>query len=806
LIYARLAVEGISCEIVDNVPEKTGANRKPAPFLTPANVTNLKTKYLFTPYFILVFALATFQTALTLEKDRTGTIRGSVTDSETKTLLPGTNVVIVGTPMGSATDAEGKFIVQKVPVGNYTLEFRIIGYEPLRKTDIIVKSERSTIVQAELKMTLIETQGVEVTGGYFSQSEEQPTSLVNFSSEEIRRAPGSAGDISRILMGLPSLAKVNDQSNSLFVRGGSPVENAFFIDNIEIPNINHFPSQGSSGGPIGLLNVDLIENVNFYTGGFSSIYGDKLSSVMDVTFREGNRDEVDVQAELSFAGIGAVAEGPLLDKKGSWLLSARRSYVDLLLDAVGANSVAVQYGDYQGKFVYDLDPTNTMTMMFVSGYDHSEADKHNGEVIYGSNNVWENTLGMNWRSLWGKDGYSNASVALTSTQFHDDFYETGTDIYFMKNRSIERTLTLRNVNYYRLSESQRLESGFEAKYLFNVYDNYLAATSDALGTTVSALSVNKNVGANKFGAFASFIWSPFNALTTTMGLRFDYFSYNQKSHVSPRLSLSFKIDERASVNGSTGIFYQSLPLTILSQNGANKNLREPVAYHYVLGITRLLTENTKLTIEVYDKEYDNFPLDRLSPPLFILDESVYRYGFFSNHGQLTDNGKAFARGIEFMIQKKLAEEVYGLLSGSYFNARYRGYDSVWRDRVFDNRFMVSIEGGYKPNDEWEFSLRWIYAGGPPYTPFDEASSKLQNAGVFELARINDARQADYHSLNIRFDKRFHFEHSNFILYFSIWNLYDRKNVASYYWNKNKNEQDTLYQWGMLPVLGLEYDF
>ena len=427
----------------------------------------------------MLFVLATFQTAVTQEEDRTGTIKGSVTDYETKTLLPGTNVLIVGTPMGAAADAEGKFTIQKVPVGNYTLGFRIIGYAPLRKTDIIVKSERSTIVQAELKMTLVETQGVEVTGGYFSQSEEQPTSLVNFSYEEIRRAPGSGGDISRILMGLPSLAKVNDQSNSLIVRGGSPVENGFFVDNIEVPNINHFPAQGSSGGPIGLLNVDFIQDVNFYTGGFSSMYGDKLSSILDVTFREGNREEIDVQAELSFAGVGAVAEGPLLSKNGSWLISARRSYVDLLLNAVGAKGVAVRYGDYQGKFVYDLNPDNTMTLLAISGYDHSDADKDHGEIIYGSNNVWENTVGLNWRSLWGKGGYSNTSLAYTSTEYRDDFYETGTDMYFIRNRSLERTVSLRNVNYARLNEAQRVEFGVAAKHPYNSYDNFLAATSDA---------------------------------------------------------------------------------------------------------------------------------------------------------------------------------------------------------------------------------------------------------------------------------------------------------------------------------------
>ena len=800
-----LAIEGIFWQI-DSVEANRDCVLQTYRILDFFSHTTVKTKNIFKLGLILLLVHAVGHSAATQEDSRTGAIKGSVNDLETKILLPGTNVLIVGTQLGTATDAEGKFSIPKVPVGNYTLEFRIIGYEHLRKTDVIVKSERSTIVQAELKMTTVETQGVEITGGYFPQSEEQPTSLVNFSYEEIRRAPGSAGDISRILMGLPSLAKVNDQSNSLIVRGGSPLENGFFVDNIEIPNINHFPAQGSSGGPIGLLNVDFINNVSFYTGGFSSKYGDRLSSILDISFREGNREEIDAQAELSFAGIGAVAEGPLFSKNGSWLISARRSYVDLLLHAVGAEGVAVRYGDYQGKFMYDLNANNSIELLAISGYDHSDTDKDQGEIIYGSNNVWENTVGINWKSLWGKGGYSNTSLGYTTTEYRDDFYETGSDIYLIRNRSIERAVSLRSVNFVRLSEAQRIEFGVEVKHPFHSYNNFLAATTDALGGNVPSLSINKNVSANSIGAFVSFIWNPINELTTTTGLRFDYNSYNKNSHISPRISLLYKIDELTSITGASGIFYQALPLNILAQNVENRKLRDPIAYHYVLGVNRLLTENTQLTLEFYDKEYDNFPLDPSSPSLFIIDEQMYRYGSFLNHSTLVDNGRADARGIELMIQKKLAQDVYGLLSGSYSKTRYEGFDLIWRDRVFDNLFMVSVEGGYKPNDEWEFSMRWIYAGGPPYTPFDEAASKLQNAGVYDPSRINGARQADYHSLNVRFDKRFHFAHSNFIFYLSIWNLYNRQNVASYYWNKNTNEQDTLYQWGTLPVIGLEYDF
>jgi hypothetical protein len=738
-----------------------------------------------------------------------GTMKGQVIDSETKAPLIAANIIIVGTGTGTITDSNGYFTIYDVPVGNYTLRISYIGYESLSKTDIIVKSKRITFIPVGLKMTPIEIEDVIVTAGYFSQTQDQPTSAIHFSSEEIRRAPGSAGDVSRIISGLPSISKINDQRNSLIVRGGSPVGSGFLIDNIEIPNINHYPTQGSSGGPIGLLNVDFIQDVNFYTGGFSATYGDRLSSVMDLTFREGNRYEFDGQLDLNFAGFGFVGEGPLGTEKGSWLLSARRSFLDLLIDAIGTG-VAPEYSNYQGKLAYDVNTNNKVTGLGILGTDYIAMTKEqaldDGNTVYFDTDIMESSFGINWRSLWSEKGFSNTSISHISTDGKVNITETRTDDELIKNNSLEQAIQLRNVNYYRLNESNRLEFGLDAKYMINEYDNFIGEYTDALGDTTPEFYIDDRITAQKFGSFASHIWKPFDKITTTAGVRFDYFSYSKNAHISPRFSLSYRINERTSINGSTGIYYQNLPLILLSQKDEFENLNDPVAYHYILGLSHLLTENTKLSIEIYEKEYDNFPLDPTTPPLFILDELFYRYGFFFNHEELDDNGKAYSRGIELMIQKKLAKNVYGLLSGSYFRTRYKDFDEIWRDRVFDNRLLFSAEGGYKPNNKWEFSLRWIYAGGPPYTPFDIAASESINRAVFDQNKINEARYPDYHSLNIRFDRRFHFSGSNLIFYFSVWNAYNRKNVASYYWNETDNRQDTIYQWSLLPVFGLEYEF
>ncbi len=762
--------------------------------------------------YVLIGLLATKPvTGFTQNKKLVGTIKGQVVDGETQLPLLGANVVLVGAGLGDATDEAGRFEVQNVAVGSYSLQFGHIAYELWVIPDVVVRSKRTSFVTAELKMSSVEMEQVVVSTGYFRDVDDQPTSLTNFSSEEIRRAPGSAGDVSRILMSLPSVAKVNDQNNGLIVRGGSPVENAFVIDNIEVPNINHFPTQGASGGPIGMVNVDFIRDVDFFTAGFPVAFGDRLSSVMNISFREGNRDEFDGQLDLNFAGFGGVAEGPLAGVDGSWLVSLRRSYLDLLVDAIDVGTtVAPRFGDLQWKLVYDRNPRHKITTIGLWGEDRNANDREvaieNDMLVFGDQDISERTTGVNWRALWGGNGYSKTSVSLTATKFDEDLFETGSADLLVRNRSDERSWKLRNVNHFRLSDSYSIDFGFEAKRLRVDYDNFYADYTDALGGSVDALALNANISASQLGGFAGATFEPSSRLTTTLGLRADYASLTKNVVVSPRLSFSYKLGELTAITGSVGLFHQNLPLLLMAQNDAHRNLAQPSSRHFVLGLNRFLTENTKLTLEVYHKSYDHFPIDPQQPGLFVLDELFYRYGFFFNHAELLANGKASSRGIELTVQKKLAESIYGLASGSWFRSRYKGGDGIWRNRVFDNRFAVSLEGGWRPNSKWEFSLRWILAGGAPFTPFDQCASTALNRAVLDETRINDSRQPAYHSLNLRFDRRFHYSGSNLVFYLSVWNAYNRENVAGVFWNQHENRPDVIRQWTLLPIFGLEFEF
>ncbi len=740
----------------------------------------------------------------------TGTVKGQVHSRTARATLSGVNVSLDGTDRVSSTGRDGWFKLEGVPAGSYTIQFRMIGYRPMARTDVIVRPNRITFLYVELEPQPVELDSIVIVSGYFPDEATQPTSITGYSGEEIRRAPGSAGDVSRILATLPSVAKINDQSNSLIVRGGSPIENAFFVDNVEIPNVNHFPTQGTSGGAIGLLNVDFIQDVSFRTGGFSSSYGDRLSSVMDIRLREGNRNEFDGQLDLNFAGFGGVAEGPLFGDKVALLVAARRSYLDLIIKMADVGStVAPRYGDYQGKLVYDWSPNHKLMLLGVMGYDHMQSDStiavENAMVVFGDQKLRMSTVGANWRGLWGS-GVSNTSLSYTSSKYDEYFNETSSGQHLMTNRSSERTATLRNVNTLDCNSTNSVEFGIEAKHIHIEYDNFYAEYTDALGGATPAMILDTRTGETKVGAFVSYTVKPVSRLTATIGVRADYHSFSGNKHLSPRFSFSYRVGDRTTVTGSTGLYYQSLPPILLSQNQANRDLPDPRAVHYVMGLTHLFTDHTRLTLETYRKEYAQFPIDPQQPALFAIDELFYRYGFFLNHERLVAAGKARTTGMEATIQKRLARELYGLVSAAYFRSQYMGGDMVWRDRVFDNRLVLSLEGGYKPNSTWEFSARWIYAGGSPYTPFDLDQSTALNRAILNESEINEARYPDYHSLNVRADRRFHFRGSNLIVYASMWNAYNRKNVASYYWNEVENGPDIVYQWSALPILGLEYEF
>ncbi len=764
---------------------------------------------------VFVFLMAAAAPCLLSEEplnsqEKTGSIKGTVRDVEVKSPLARVKVTVAGLNKKTLTDAEGYFALSGVPVGTYTLQFSCEFYTTIRKTDVVVKSRRITRVLAEMPLvpSLKQKEEITVTAGYFALSEKENPSTSDFSFEEIRRLAVPVGDVSRILSSLPSVMSVNAMTNSLVVRGGNPAENSFFIDNIQVPNINHFPQLGSTAGAIGLLNIDFIRDVRFYSGGLSPEYGDSLSSVMDVRFREGNRDEYDFQLGLDMMGASVVGEGPLGKGTGSWMLSARRSYLDLLIKIMG-QGVPVTYSDFQGKINFDLSSRNRLTFLGIGGMDNSGTQKEDAlednESYYGGLDTKEYTVGANWFSIWGSNGYSNTSLSQNYTQYQEDAFHTVSEELARKGLYTERSLNLRNINHFRLSKAHEWSFGFEFKHMTDNYDYFMAGYTDVLGTAVSPIDRDIRISDDIYTAFVNWSWSLSSQLRLNTGARLDFLNLSRNLYVSPRFSLAYKLSENTSLQTSLGVFTQHLPLHLVGQAKGFEELDSPRAYHFILGFRHLLNETTQLSAEVYDKEYHYLPLDPAQPTLFVFDE-IFFQGFIQEHANLVDTGRGRAYGIEVMVQKKLSNKLYGVISGSCFRTQYKGLDEIWRDRIYDNRFVLSTQGGYKFNKNLECSFKWVFAGGYPYTPFDLEASLAADTGIYDQGRINKERLPHIHFLNLRMDKRFYFRRSNLILYLTVWNIYNRKNVISYYWNTIEQRPGQAELWGILPCFGLEFEF
>jgi hypothetical protein len=734
-----------------------------------------------------------------------GTINGLVVDQATQQPLPGANLVLLDLKIGTTTGADGRFVLAGVPLSNHRIRVSMIGYKEHIRADVIVRSGRITTVEIQLSQQVLDMRETVIEAGYFSAPEEKSVSAIHFSHEEIRRSPGSAQDISRLLQALPSINMNNDQRNDLIVRGGSPSENLTLIDHIEIPNINHFPTQGASGGPIGLLNIDLISATNFHAGGFSSAYGDRLSSVLAIDLREGNRDEFDGEFNLGMAGAGFVFEGPLRRGRGAWVISTRRSYLDLIVGAIGTGAVP-EYSDIQGKLSYDLGPAHRLSLLSISGFDHidiaaDDQDENEDNVVW---NADQHVLGTSWKWLWSPRGYATTSLAYSYTDFAIDVTEDPSLKLLYQNDAQEREIALRSNFHYSPRPGRTFSWGVAAKRIFSDFGIFAAADTNRVNASEPELRIQDRVETSKAGLYLMYEHYLSQRLQATLGMRYDYFAYNQESDLAPRLALSYDLDAITSLHAAWGLYYQNLPASLLVQHSDNRVLENPRADHWVLGLKRRLTPSTQLSLEVYLKNYTELPYDPDDPTLSVVD-AFADFGAPAP-GRLIGGGKASSRGAELLLQKKLAQALYGTASYSYSVSRYTDLEGVERDRNFDNRHLFSLILGYRPSDKYEFSVRWRYAGGRPYTPYDEELSTQFNNGIIQKDRLNSERYSAYHRLDLRFDHRKHYQNFNIVSFFSLLNAYNRANIFSYYWEEDEDRVGRIDQWSILPIGGFEVEF
>ncbi len=747
---------------------------------------------------------------ITIFSQQTGSIMGEAADRNTQSFIEGVTVKVLGTQLGTVSRKDGSYEVKNIPVGTYEIQFSNVAYKTYIASNIIILPGKTMMLDVQLEG--ITTEEVIVESSRFQKPNDVSTSFKSLTFEEIRRSPGSFEDIGRIIQTLPGVALGSDGRNDINVRGGSPSENLFVVDGFQVNNINHFGSQGATGGPLSIINLDFVKEVNFLTGGFSAKYGDRLSSVIDIKLRNGNMDKFSGKINLSGTGFGANLEGPLpVKNKSSWIVSARRSYLDIVFNAAGFSFVP-EYTDFQGRLNFHINDKNFLTINSFGALDKvrfnnsTEENKQDNERIL-TNNQNSYSMGIGLKTLLSANSFSNISISRNFINYFfskrdSNFIET------FRNNSKEGDILVKaeyslkagNTSYINLGTGgQTIKLNYEIFKTADTLDYFDPVTGNKI--VVPGVNIIENKRTYKAFAYAELVQNFLKRFKLTAGIRYDYFDLiNHKNYISPRASLSSAITPKLSLNIAYGIFYQSPSYIWLAATENNLNLKDIRADHYIAGLEYLFDESTRMTFEVYYKEYRNYPVSTVRPYQILANNGGYDTENSFGLESLVSSGTGKAQGIEIFIQKTLTKSLYGAVSISYSDVKYKAYDGIERRSDFDNRYIINVSGGYKLGASWEFSAKFRIAGGRPYTPINPLD------GTIDYSNYNSQILPVYHRLDIRAEKRWFFSKWSLTTYIDIQNVYNKQNISQYRWDKFKKEIVTDKNIGILPSIGVSAEF
>lgn len=738
------------------------------------------------------------------QADPRGTLSGRVLDARTQEALAGATVQVVGLNLGSRANEDGRFRLEGVAAGVHSLRVSQLGYATVVQTDVVVRPGREEPLVLRLQPADLQLQGMEIRPDYFAARTNQGAVTQQFSREEIRRAPGSAEDVNRLVQALPSVGMGgDDQRNDVIVRGGNPMENLFLVDGHPIHNINHFGSQGSTGGPIGLIHVDFIDQVQFSPGGFDSRFGDRLSAVMDIHFREGSRRSVEGEAMVSMAGIGLEMEGPLARGRGSWLLGARRSYLELLKEQIGYAKAPVM-ADLGGKFTLDLDSSWQLAGLLLSGangirFTTEEDPDQNFNV---KNDQFNISGGLSLRRL-GQAGRQSRLRLTVNHQDFDNAYSAWNEVNRIANRAWEQSWDLGLEQTWPTRRADfSLGLGLERSLSQHRVD--LREMISAWGDTLPDNQLDLFHQQNRLWGFVQSDWRLAPGRLLGAGLRLDQDSHSGTLELQPRLSLRQELGARWALNAAAGRYAQGLPVYWRVQGEAGAKPLSMRSDHLQAGVEWRPWPEVLVSLDAFLRRYSHLPVSALNPTLPLADAGSY-YGY-SYLGELESTGKGLSRGVELLVQKKLSQHSYGSFSYSWSISRYKTPAGSWVLGPFDRRHMATVIVGWIPSHRWELSMKWRIYGGLPTTPIDEAASLAAGDTRYQLEAYQDDRQGLYHRLDLRLDHRIQGRRFNLVQFWDIENAYDRRNEAFTYWHHQDAEIKTWYGWRIMPVYGLTLEF
>ena len=756
----------------------------------------------------LLLSLLAFQAIA----QNTGSISGIILNKQNQQPVSNASIYIGSTQQGVITDSLGRFRIAGISNGSVNIKVTALGYSPFQLFNVLITSGNENNLVLELEPQVKELKAITVTSGFRKTAKaatlETPLSVQRLTTEEIKQNPGGNFDISRVIQSLPGVggtASTAGFRNDIVIRGGAPNENVYYLDGIEVPVINHFATQGSAGGPAGILNVSFIEDVKLSSSAFDAKFDNALSSVFEFKQKRGNTNKVQGNIRLSGTELAATFDGPLAKTgKTTFLASARRSYLQFLFQAIDL-PIRPNYWDFQYKVTHQINPKTTLTLLGVGAIDEfgfAAPKKATPEKLYVLNSnisieQWNYTIGLGLKHLI-KNGYWNLAISRNDFSNNNQKYENnlgpvkGTQTLNVDSKETENKLRFdvnKNLGTWKLTYGAMAQL---VHYQNSTFQIVRAATIDGAGTvTKPAETFNYNTSNNfsKLGLFAQAGKRFFdNRLAVSAGLRSDVNSFttngwNPIATISPRISFSYVLADKWNLNASIGRYSKIPPYPILgfqtNKQFVNMDAKYQLSTHYVVGIEHLKSESTRFTFEGFYKQYSNIPvsikngisLSNLGGDFAILGNEPVNF-----------NGKGRAYGFEFFAQQKLTKRFFGILSYTFFRSEYTNANQVYTASSWDNKHLLSVTWGYKFNHNWELGLKFRYQGGVPNTPYNELASRNNyltlGTGILDYNQINTQRLRNFNASDVRIDKKWNFKKTTIDLYLDVTNWYLAKSTAA----------------------------
>lgn len=752
-----------------------------------------------------------------------GIILGNLIDKNTQeTIYPGT-IIVEGTEFKTQTDIDGNYKLE-IPVGTYNIKAIYSGYVSLIKYNIVVSAGNAQVVNFDMEVVTTEIGEVTVSNDKSKSAVATdmitPLSVQQLTTEEIKSNPGGNFDVSRVIQTLPGVGSSAGGAarNDIIIRGGAPNENVYYLDGIEIPVLNHFQTQGSSGGAQGILNVSFIEDVKLSSSAFDARYDNALASTFIINQRDGNPERLSGNVRASLTEAVLTFEGPI-SKKTTFLASARKSYLDLLFGLIDL-PIRPNFYDFQYKVTHKINDKTTLTAIGLGAIDRftfATTKNSTPENVFITRslpyiNQWNYTTGFNLKRKV-KKGYMNFSLSRNMFNNSLDKFVTGEQIeadrtFKLVSQEIENKFRF-DINKY--INGWKITGGVSAQYVKYNTDLYNKVSNnilDSVGNIVVPEQIIKIKSATeffKYGLFGQVAKNFFKEkLLLSLGLRTDMNSFTKEGNnplktLSPRLSAAYHLTSKFDLTASIGNYYKIPTYTSLGYrdqmgNLVNQDMKYIQSTHYVLGTQFLPNKALRITVEGFYKQYANYPVSATSG--VSLANQGSEFGSIGSE-KVISNGKGETYGFEIFVQQKLIKKIFYVVSYTFVRSKFAGQNGQLIPSSWDSRHLLSATLGYKFKKGYELGLKYRFAGGTPYTPYDLTISQqnylLTGTGTLNTNLLNTNRLQAFNQLDIRVDKKINFKRTALDLYVDIQNVLGLKSqgVPDYTFKRNADNTDFL---------------